>query len=256
VTISLKKIAGLPIKLTKNKINFNGDFCQPDFEVKKYADYKKFFKNDGLDKNKNLYYIYRNCCLKKDKKLFSKASLRYDITLIPAGLIGNEPHRTIGHIHKKLDKKNVWEIYQVIYGKAIFLIQNKKTKKVYAVYRNKGQKIIIPPDWGHITINALVKKPLVVSNIFANRKNLSDYSFFKKTHGPAWYPVWKENGIVFEKNRFEKSHFDFKEIKKYQDLPFGILKTKPLYKEFIQDPDKFSFLISSKKSTRKFKLVF
>ena len=244
---SLKKLSGLPATLVKNKVEFGPNSCRPQFEIKKYSDHRQFFQNNNLDKNQDLYYIYRTSCLKKDGPLFSKRGLRYDITAITPGLIGNEPHHTIGHIHKKLSKGAPSEIYQVVYGRAIFLIQNNKTKKFYAIYRNAGQKIIIPPDCGHITVNASIKNPLVVANIFINKTNASDYSFFRKNQGPAWYPVWKNNKIDFEKNKSQKNQFSFKKISTYKKIPFRMSKSTPLYRDFLNGPDKFYFLTDTKK---------
>ncbi len=217
-----------------------------------YSGNEAFFNNKKLDKNQDLYYIYRNSCLKKDKPLFSRSGVRYDLTVITPGLVGRETHRTIGHIHKNLSRTGrPPEIYQVIYGSAIFLIQNNTNHELYAIYRSSGQKIIIPPDCGHITANASLKTPLVIANIFVDRNNASDYSFFKKTSGPAWYPIWNKGKLIFERNPRQKKYYSLKKIKTYGKLPLDISKTAPLYEEFIKNPEKFLFLTEPKRFTSK-----
>jgi glucose-6-phosphate isomerase len=246
--VSLKKISGIPIKIKNERLIFGRSLIHYPIEIRKYKKNEKFFCNSKLDKDQTLYYIYRNSCLKKDKALFERIGLRYDITVIPPKTIGKELCRTIGHIHKNLKQiGRPAEIYQVISGKALFLVQNNQSKKIYAIFRKAGQKIIIPPFCGHITANASKKEVLVVSNIFIDKKNASDYSFFKKTHGPAYYPVWRNNKIEFEKNNYQKDLFNLKKIYQYKKLPFGIDKKEPIYKEFIKKPEKYLFLLQPKK---------
>ena len=63
--------------------------------------------------NLELYYMYRG--LKK------KNGLRYDITLISPQMLGKEFVKTKGHEHL-----NLGEVYIVLEGEAIFLIQKRE----------------------------------------------------------------------------------------------------------------------------------
>jgi len=247
--VNLKKISGLPIFLKGNRIFFGASMSVPQTEIKSYRQYKSFFKPPGLDKNKELYYIYRNSRLEKDDSVFRKNGLRYDITVILPGSVGREPVRTIGHAHKLF--KGGWpaEIYQVFFGSAVFLFHDIKTDHVYAVRRYQGEKIIIPPQCAHITINASLSKPLLVANIFINTRNYN-YDFFKKTHGPSWYPIIRKgNRIHFEKNLYVKRNVAFS-WKKVSVLPFGISPKMSLYKEFAFHTNRFSFLSNPKKYSK------
>ncbi|BCX15930.1 MAG: glucose-6-phosphate isomerase [Candidatus Parcubacteria bacterium] len=235
--IDLKKISTLPLKLKRNRLVVNGRLVsQPSFEKKDYQTYKNFFQNQSLEKNRDLYYIYRNLALLKDIPLFQKFGLRYDLTVILAGKIGQEPIRTIGHFHKK----NLAEIYQVIYGEALFYLQDKKNQKAYLIRKKEGEKIFIPANLGHITINPQKRKVLVIANIFSNFPSAADYSFFEKNHGPAWYLLINKNGFKLEKNPAYKN---FPQV--FKKLPFQpsiASGKKPIYQEFIKNPKKFLFL--------------
>ncbi len=98
----------------------------------------------GAD-NFELYYMYRN--LKKED------GLRYDITVIPARMLGSEFTKTKGHYHPG----NFGELYTVLSGKAFYLMQkiddNGNLQDIYAVEAQQGESVIIPPKYGHITIN-------------------------------------------------------------------------------------------------------
>jgi oxalate decarboxylase/phosphoglucose isomerase-like protein (cupin superfamily) len=48
-----------------------------------------------------------------------------------------------------------------------------------------GEKLLIPPDYGHLTINA-EKKPLVMANLVFSGF-ASDYSLFRTRQGGAYY---------------------------------------------------------------------
>lgn len=242
------------IKYPNIKINNNG-LVLPKIithfqnENKDYFSYKTFFSTNPLDKNQILYYIYRNACLDTHEPLFLKNGVRFDLTLIPASKNKKEPSRTIGHFHKNIPKtKTAWsEIYEVINGQAIFFLQNKTGLSAYAISAKKGDKIIIPPNFGHITINPSQKNPLLIANIFTNKKNVSDYSYFKKNHGPVFYPIFKGKNINFIKNPLiTKASSLITKKASDQKLFFKIDKKEPIYSQFIKNPRKFRFLISPK----------
>lgn len=238
----------LKIAITKKGLEFLEKKNPKKPELKDYKEYKSFFESK-IDKNKKLYYIYRNSSPSNFSKLFKEANLRFDLTLILQGRVGKEPIRTIGHFHKK-DKKTgkiPSEIYQVISGKAIFFLQSKNGSKNFAVSRSKGEKIIIPPEFGHITINQSRKFPLLIANIFIDSKKDSDYSKFEKFSGPEFYPAFKGEKIVFQKDKDYKHKSTIKKIVRYKKLPFGISLKKSLLEDFIKNPEKFDFIKNPKK---------
>jgi len=134
-----------------------------------------------------VYYMYRG--------VKRKGSLRYDITLLPPKMLGEEFPKTKGHEHSK----KYGEIYTVLKGKAIYLIQkwkNKKIKDVYFVRAKKGEAVIIPPDYGHITINPS-KKELIEANWISEKcKNI--YDLFEKKGGACYY--YTKKGWIKNKN--------------------------------------------------------
>jgi len=157
---------------------------------------KKWAKNAP---NFELYLMYRG--------LKEKNGLRYDITEMPPRLLGKEFVKTKGHIHIG----GYSEVYIVLDGKAIFLMQkcNKKSvKDVYGVEVGKGEVLILPPYYHHITINPSTKNNLKWAN-WISKKCQSDYSFIQKQEGACYF--YTKGGWVKNKNyknipeiRFEK----------------------------------------------------
>lgn len=165
------------------------------------------------DSNFEVYYIYRG--VKK------KDGLRYDITVIFPKMLGKEFPKTKGHIHKG----NFPELYQVLEGKALFLFQKGKGEYVedcYVVEAKKGDFVIVPPDYHHLTINPLKKKLKIGNWVSVECENV--YHLFEKRQGACYY--YLKSGWLKNKNykrvpklRFEKS-----------------LKSKPKNLDFLKCP--------------------
>jgi glucose-6-phosphate isomerase len=166
------------------------------YDMKKLLYDKAWFKTAP---NLELYYMYRG-----EKR---NGELRYDITIIPPKMLGSEFNKTLGHDHSK----KFGEVYTVLDGEVIYLIQ--KTKKdrvldVYAVKAKRGESIIIPPHYGHTTINPTKKIIKEANWLSENCKNL--YSNFKRMQGACYYYTksgWIKNKKYSKvpKLRFEKS---------------------------------------------------
>lgn len=163
-------------------------------------------------KNFPVYYIWRGIKKKKD--------LRYDITVIPPKMLGREFPKTKGHEHSN----NYGEIYIILNGQAIYLLQkykNNKIEDVYVIKAKKGDVVLIPPHYGHITINPASQKLKMANWISKKCKNI--YNLFEKKKGACYY--YTKNGWIKNKNykeipklRFEKP---LKEMPKNLDFLKG-----------------------------------
>jgi len=140
----------------------------------------------------DLYYMYRGV----DKK----DGLRYDITIIPHKLLGEEFSKTKGHFHIG----HFQEVYTVLEGTAIYLMQKLSDDgdiaDIYAVETRKGQSIVIPQGYGHVTINPSETEDLKMANWLCPECK-SDYSLFEKNQGAGYY--YTKNG--WQKNEHYKN---------------------------------------------------
>ena len=200
--ISLQHISGLPITLTKRGLIFSSKLEHDPVEKRHYAGNEEFFMphTRTLAIPKPLYYIYRNVRFPSHTQLFRKQGIRYDITVLQYGTIGPEAVRTIGHIHKRIGSTRPAELYQVLHGQGLFYLQHATKKEIILVRAEEGSYVHIPGVYGHITIQASRGTPLVIANIFTAKKHSSDYDFFRRTHGPALFPVWDKQKLTFKKN--------------------------------------------------------
>ncbi|MBU0476860.1 glucose-6-phosphate isomerase [Patescibacteria group bacterium] len=148
--------------------------------------------------NLELYYMYRG--------IKEKNGLRYDITIIPPKMLGEEFIKTKGHEHCR----KYQELYTVLQGKAIYLIQklkNDSIQDVFAVKAKKGESVIIPSGYGHITINPS-NKELKTAN-WTDKKCKGIYERLEKKQGACYF--YTKIGWIKNKNykkipalRFEK----------------------------------------------------
>ena len=87
-----------------------------------------------------------------DKKWLMQHKLRYDITRIPGGVICGEWIKTKGHYHQSApDGVAYTEIYEVLEGEALYLLQKMDLSDIILVRASRGD--LIPPGYGHVTIN-------------------------------------------------------------------------------------------------------
>jgi len=157
-----------------------------------------------------VYYMYRG--IEKD------GELRYDITVIPSKMLGREFVKTKGNCNSK----NFQELYTVLQGKAVFLMQKMKrglVKDVVVVKSGKGGWLIVPPRYYVISINPL-KNILKLGN-WVSEKNKNIYKDLEIKQGGCYY--YTKSGWI--KNR---------KYKKVPRLKFKKpLKSKPKNLDFL-----------------------
>ena len=204
-------------------------------------------------KEQEIYYmVYRNIEIVNGK-------IKYDVTEIPAGKVGKEFRKTFGHYHKN----NLPEFYEVLEGHAYFLLQYSsqdptEIKEAYIVEALIGEKMIVPPGYGHLTIN--VGRPTL---LLANWIGLMDYDYepYKKLHGGCYYILDGGQTIEFEKNKNYKTVPELKKLKLKKNLPeLGLkkdnyqpilnLKNSPEKLDWLINPEKYKELLTIEKLYR------
>lgn len=260
--INIEKISGLPISI---KDDFTLEFREPLQEfrpaTRTAADMKPVLKNPGAPADRDeLYYMYRNVHLPQDEQAIQNAGVSYDITVIPPGMVGDEYVKTAGHYHAVKPGTTVAypEAYEVLHGQALFLLQKmdplfEKVLTVIAVEANAGDKIVYPPNYGHIIVNTgsdvLVTSNWVGDNFERMYDQVSGYQ------GLGYYVV--QDGVA---------GYKFEPNPKYDKLPqirvitrqfmdrFELMGPKPMYTigttnpkslEFLTQPEKYAVELSS-----------
>jgi glucose-6-phosphate isomerase len=193
-------------------------------------------------KDADIYYMYRDLSLSvKDREAMQKEGLRYDITVIPPRMLGVEYVKTLGHYHPLVPGTalSYTEVYEVLEGKAHYLLQKEEKgiiTDVVLVAAEKNDKVIVPPNYGHVTINP-GNKELKMSNLVSNRFS-SLYQPYKDKHGGAYYELLEG----FVKNPYYGKLPELRAVKAENVPELGLKKSEEIYSLVRKDIKKLGFL--------------
>jgi glucose-6-phosphate isomerase len=180
-----------------------------------------------------------------DRLWLTAQHLRFDITIIPPREICGEFIKTKGHYHPDNPTGTGYpEVYEVLAGKAHYLIQNRDCSDVMMIAASAGEIVVIPPGYGHVTINPAGATILQMANIVSTRFE-SDYQGYEALNGAAYFETVKEG---FVKNPAYKKSSPLRFAKVPQRGAVTGTITAPLYDlveqrsfvlEFLNQPEKF-----------------
>jgi len=177
--------------------------------------------------------------------------LRYDVTVIPPGKIGSEFIKTFGHYHPIAEQNlSYTEIYEVLKGEALFLLQRAEGARVYdvfAVEAGKGDKVIVPPNYGHVTINPSKNELRIANWVYRNFRSI--YEPYERFRGACYY--YTDEGWIVNPN--------YKEVPKMRLIEPKIPKELGLGKddeinELVRDIKKLEFLYRPSKYLEMFEI--
>lgn len=248
--LDLSEVSGLPLKFNSqnNSLVFGDELPKIKPNKRLQEEMKKVLQDPTAPMPSEFYYMYRDIHRKEDEDIIRRKKLRYDITMIPGFLIGKEFNKTVGHYHSLVPKTKLSypEIYEVLTGCAHYLLQKSlppynQIEEVMLIEALPGDKVIIPPNFGHITINPK-NETLVMANWMAD--NLSSiYEPYNRFRGGCYYEIISDNGYQIIPNPNYSSLPELKWRKASCIEIFGINKNLPMYQSFLQNPDKFDFLV-------------
>ncbi|MBI5226480.1 glucose-6-phosphate isomerase [Candidatus Micrarchaeota archaeon] len=200
-----------------------------------------------------LYYMYRESCNSADLKTYSDRNLRYDITVVPSIMLGTEFNKTLGHYHPPSTARPGFsfpELYEVLSGTAHYLLQQpgpdfKGVQRVIMVECPEGEKVLIPPNFGHVTLN-MGADVLVMDNL-VERNFKSVYEPYIKQKGGAYYvtedgdtpnPAYGDSSALPKLETFLAHEFNRMVNPELADFLDGGYN----YELFAENPDDFGFL--------------
>lgn len=220
-------------------------------EVRRASDLKPVLAfPEALKEDFDAYYMFRDS-FKTDEEaeIIRKAGLRYDYTVIPPNNIGGESIKTYGHYHPEVEKGLTYpEVYQVLEGKAFFIMQkpsNRKIEDVIVVEAKKWDVVIVPPNYGHVTINP-ADEDLITAN-WVCRNFSSIYEPYTQRRGACYYYI---NGEwVRNKNYEEVPEIRFAK-------PKNVLEVEGDMYELVYNIEKLEFLVRPQKHLKIFESAF
>ncbi|MCX6688831.1 MAG: glucose-6-phosphate isomerase [Methanoregula sp.] len=167
-------------------LDWEGELPPP--AVRTIEEMRPVLANPACACSEPLYFMYRDLARSDaDWRWLHRHHLRYDITVIPPRALCGEDVKTKGHYHP-VDPAGIGypEIYEVLEGEAYYLLQSHQLDDVVLITAVAGDHIIIPPGYGHITINPSPSSTLVMANIVST-EFASEYGEYETHHGAAYY---------------------------------------------------------------------
>jgi len=228
------------------RVHWEGPIAEP--ELRMTDDLKGIFARKGCTASGPLYAMFRDLAKSAaDRWWLKENGLRYDITVIPPRIIWGEFVKTKGHYHPKNEAgRGFPEVYEVLEGTAHYLLQREDMTDVVLVVATAGDVVVVPPGYGHVTINPATDRVLHMANIVSARFT-SDYSKYVHKKGAAYYEM--ADGSWVKNRAYEKvARLRRVEAGRVPTMVKGL--TSPLYRliarrdpvlEFLNYPEKFSF---------------
>ncbi|MBD3209752.1 glucose-6-phosphate isomerase [Candidatus Micrarchaeota archaeon] len=220
----------LRIELKGNTLFVNGN--PHPRAVRTAKDLEKTLYENKIEQDYDVYYMFRN--------VYTSEDLRFDITLIPAGELGLEKPKTFGHFHPKSESGKAYpEVYQVLKGDALFLLQKNLPGgrvDVVMVDAKEGDVVLIPPEYGHVSINK-GEEDLVLANLVYDKFS-SLYEDHGKNRGAAYYYL-KDGELVQNSNYIVESNERITAEELNERYGFSC---QDILAEFYREPQKFGFL--------------
>ncbi|HEY3283638.1 MAG TPA: glucose-6-phosphate isomerase family protein [Armatimonadota bacterium] len=196
-----------------------------------------------------LYTMYRDVRRVEDGDRWERLGLRFDITVVRPGALGAEWVKTFGHYHPTpLDSHLPFpEVYGVLHGRARYLLQHAVDPQVPAdrqpiddvvwVDAEPGDKVVMLPGYGHVTINP-GDEPLVMVD-WVDRTFRSLYQPYLDARGGAYYAL---SGGEWERNPRQPQVPGLRPARPLPVPELGLLPGLPLYTAADEDPNRFLWL--------------
>lgn len=189
------------------------------------------------------YLMYRGVAPSGSAADLAAHAVRFDVTVIFPGLLGPEYVKTAGHYHPAAPSGVAYpEVYEVLHGRAAFLLQRAAADRIddaAIIYADPGDKVNLPPGYGHVTIN-VGDDPLVVCNIVADGFP-SVYDEYVRRRGAAYYLFATPDGPLARANPNYDRLPPLRSAQPHRDACLG-LTDEPLFVAWRRQPELFSYL--------------
>ncbi len=244
----MKFCPGFEISPTARPMGFHygqGTFG-PEVENRTLDDIRKSLRDPQCHGPEVVYAIAMDVGKKQHLEALKELHLLFGVVTYAAGKLGDEPVRSQGHIHQ-ISPISGWstpEVYEIWSGHAFIYMQETALDnpgRCFAVEAGPGDVVVVPPYWAHATISANPCQPLTFG-AWCDREYGFDYEGVRAHKGLAWFPVFDGKGkIKWEANKkYLNSNLSIKPPSDYSFL--GIEKGKPIYTQFEEDNNRFSFV--------------
>ncbi|MBM3474604.1 MAG: hypothetical protein FJX75_15175 [Armatimonadetes bacterium] len=255
--IDLAPTSGLPLTLNESDPDLAvclADRLQPGrLIVRALAELRQALADPQADGPDPAYYMYNGVAAFAATDGRTECNWRYDLTVLPPGRCGDEYLRTVGHYHPRIEGKTVaWpEAYEVLHGSALFILQRvddpgaapdeMRVEDVVLLRAQAGEQAMLPPDYGHWTVN-VTDAPLVICN-WISADFRSDYKPAIEARGPCCYVKVGDKGPRYERNpRYACPPEHLRHARPMDAPELGLVAGRPMFAELHRRPEAWRYL--------------
>lgn len=203
--LDLQAVSGLPIGLDGGRLRGDGRVVLPRAEVRRLEDLRPFLRDPGGAGPAEVYSMHRGLSLPEHAAWLAERALRFDVTVLSPGRLGAECVKTAGHYHpcQPGRRATFGEVYAVLAGAALFILQRAGREPgvledVILVEAGPGDAVVIPPGYGHVTVNA-GPDPLALAN-WVDPSFTAIYEPYRALGGAGWYVLAGAGPWELERN--------------------------------------------------------
>jgi len=192
-----------------------------------------------------LYYMYNGITHQDHVQLFNQHHIKYELTVLPPLVIGNEYNKAHGHIHQlhPIRKTRHVEAYEILHGHGVFQLFRYVDRQLQVIIINvkPGDRFHLPAEYFHLSINTS-KEPLIFGDLIAD-DSTNDYQPLVKTQGAPMYLMTNHENYDLLLNTNYQEYQIITTICDINHLPWqNIVPNVPLYPQFLTQPSIFNFL--------------
>lgn len=239
-----------------NTLEFGDDIEVEQLSARSFNDLMPVVADENLKLGDDpAYFMYRNVRQSNDEEVLRSNNLRFDLTVMPSALLGEEFVKTSGHYHptKPGTEFAYPELYYVASGQATYLMQKKDSigsiEDVIVCRVKAGEAIVMPPGYGHVTVNEL-PETLVMAN-WVSDSFKSIYDDYETLRGGSYYIFKQGKNSSIQKNEL----YDAPNYREVLSGPIVINEHSgiPIY-QFIEHVRDLSFLNKPEESAEKLQI--
>ena len=238
---------GIDLKAVSDPLGFvyGEKVFGPVPEIRRLNDIRASLSDPESEGPEDLYAIAMDVGFFADREEIIRRNLLFGVVTYAAGMIGQEPVRSQGHIHAVSAScgSSTPEVYEIWSGEAVIYIQESGSDdpgKCYAVHARPGDVVIVPPGYVHATINADVSQNMTFG-AWCVRDYGFDYREVRSHGGIAYFPYVDGGSLNWRKNpAYSGGELIVKEARAWED--FSLEPGIPIYTQFQKDPERFAFV--------------
>jgi len=193
----------------------------------------------SLSSSLPLYYVHWDVARDNDRPSLMEKGLRYDVTVMPPLVLGEEYVKTIGHDNLPYTTAgHIKEIFEVLEGEARFLVQEYRGEEVVnvsLVTAGQGSVFFAPENYGVVMINPSIRR-LVVRSL-SSRNLIHTYTRFIGLGGGAYFLLTHARAVK-NKNYGVVPELRIVSAETLQSVE----RESGLLKSVVRNPERFMFL--------------